>query len=413
MDEDAFVAAFFELHVAGGVEFRNHVVAGVGHEEFHGVEGIGDLLEAGGDELVEIFSAASGEEDRVGDKEVGAVEGGFIGGVHFIEDGEDGFIDGAEFLEDGEGGLVVLDDVGVGDVEDVDQEIGEDDFFERGLEGFDETVGQAADETDGVGDEELLVAAELKLAGGGVEGREEFIFGENGGAGEGVEEGRFAGVGVADDGGGGDGDALAFLALGGALFADVDELALEGDDAVVDEAAVLLELGFALAAHAAGTALAGEMAPSAGEAREGILHAGEGDLEDGLAGLGTVGEDLEDDFLAVDDGEFGEFFPIALLSGREGLVENDDVAALGFGEFDEFLGLAAAEEGGGGRDAELNELGADDGELEVFDELGEFGEELGAFAGGHRFGLYADKEGAFDFFWAFVFEEIGHQVFGK
>lgn len=60
LDEDAFVAAFFELHVAGGVEFGDHVVARVRDEEFHRVEGVGDLLEAGGDELIEIFAAAGG-----------------------------------------------------------------------------------------------------------------------------------------------------------------------------------------------------------------------------------------------------------------------------------------------------------------------------------------------------------------
>jgi hypothetical protein len=86
-------------------------------------------------------------------------------------------------------------------------------------------------------------------------------------------------------------------------------------------------------------------------------------LEDGFAGLRAVGEDLENDFLAVDDGEFGEFFPVALLGGREGFVEDDDVAAFGFGELDEFFGFAAAKEGGRGGGAELDELGADDREF--------------------------------------------------
>ena len=150
----------------------------------------------------------------------------------------------------------MLGGVGIGDVDHVDQEIGEDDFFEGGLERLDEAVRQTADEADGVGDKELLVAAEMELTGGGIECGEEFVLGENGGPGERVEEGGLAGVGVADDGGGGHGDPLAALALGGALFADVDQLALEGDDAVVDETAVLFELGFTFAAHAAGAALA-------------------------------------------------------------------------------------------------------------------------------------------------------------
>ena len=128
-------------------------------------------------------------------------------------------------------------------------------------------MGKASDKTDGVGDEEFLVTTEMQLAGRGVESREEFVLGEDRGSSEGVEEGGFAGVGVADDGGGRNGDALAALALSGALFADVDEFAFEGYDAVVDEAAVLFELRFAFTAHAAGAALTREMAPGAGEAR--------------------------------------------------------------------------------------------------------------------------------------------------
>ena len=151
------------------------------------------------------------------------------------------------------------------------------------------------------------------------------------------------------------------------------------------------------------------MAPRAGEAGQRILHAGEGNLEDGLAGLRAVGEDLENDLLAIDDGEFGEFFPVALLGGGQGLVEHDHVAALGLGEVDQFFGLAAAEEGGGGGDAELNQFGADDREFEIFDQLGELGQELGPFTLRHRFGLHAHEKGAFDFFRAFVFEKISHQ----
>ena len=59
LDEDAIVAAFFELDVAGSVEFGDDVVARVRHEQFHCIEGVGDLLEAGSNELIEIFSGTS------------------------------------------------------------------------------------------------------------------------------------------------------------------------------------------------------------------------------------------------------------------------------------------------------------------------------------------------------------------
>ncbi len=409
LNEDALLAGLLELDMSGGVELRDHIVTGVWHEQLHGVERIGDLFEASGDELIEMLAAAGGNEKSVGGDEVGAVECGFIRGVDFVEDGEDGFIDGSEFLEHGESGLVVLGRVGVRDVDDMNQKIGQNDLFKRGFECLDETVRQAADEADGVRDQQLLVAAQLKLARGGIERGEQLVFGENGGAGERVEQGRFAGVGVADDRRGGDGHALTTLALRGALFTDIDQLAFEGDDAVIYETAILLELGFAFAAHAARAALPGEMAPCAGEAGERILHAGERDLKHRLAGLSAVGKDLEDDLLPVDHGELGQFLPVALLRGGQGFVEDDDVAALGFGEIDQFFGFAAAQERRGRGDAELDQFGPNDSELEILDEFGELLQQLGAFTCGHRFGLNAHQKGAFDFFRAFVFEKISHQ----
>jgi hypothetical protein len=43
--------------------------------------------------------------------------------------------------------------MGGGGVDDVDEEVGEDGFFEGGAEGLDEIVGQIADEADGVGEQ--------------------------------------------------------------------------------------------------------------------------------------------------------------------------------------------------------------------------------------------------------------------
>ncbi len=268
LEVDAVVALLFVLHVTGGVELGHDVVAGVRDEKFVRVKGVGDLFAAAGVERFKVLAGMGADENRVGREVAGVGDLFGRGGVDFVEDGDGGFVGRAEFAEDGERGFVVFGDGGVGDVEDVNQKIGDKDFFERGLEGFDETVGEAADKTDGVGDEEFLVVGQQELPRGGVERGEEFVFGEDGGAGEFIEEGGFAGVGVADDGGGGDGDAEAAAALGVALLDDVFELGFELGDAVVDEAAVLFELSFAFAAHAALTALAGQVSPRAGEARE-------------------------------------------------------------------------------------------------------------------------------------------------
>ena len=57
---------------------------------------------------------------------------------------------------------------------------------------------------DGVDEEDLLAVGEGELAGCGVEGGKELVFDQHVGLGQGFEEGRFADVGVADDGEGGD-----------------------------------------------------------------------------------------------------------------------------------------------------------------------------------------------------------------
>lgn len=241
----------------------------------------------------------------------------------------------------------------------------------------------------------------------GVERGEELVHGEDVRAGEGVEQGGLAGVGVTDDGGGRHGHAQAAAALDAALLDDLGELDLEVGDAVAHEAAVLLELGFALAAHRALAALAGKVGPRAGETRERILHAGQGDLQHGLARVGAVGEHLEDDLFAVDHGQCGEFLPVALLGGREVLVEDDDIGAVGLGHVGELLGLAAAEEEGGCGLAEVDEGGADDGDAEILDQLLQLAEEFLGLALGHGVGLHADEERALEL-GGLVSEEISH-----
>jgi len=253
-----------------------------------------------------------------------------------------------------------------------------------------------------------LIAAEDQLAGGRVEGGEEFVGSEDVRAGEGVEQRGFTGVGVADDGAGWDGYALAFGALHTALQHDAPQLGLEVRDAITHCAAIVLELRFTFAAQAALATLPRKMGPRARQAREGILHSGEGNLEGGLAGVSAIGENFQNDFLAIDHGEAGEILPVALLRGREGLIENDDVGAIGLGLFDEFLGLAGAEKEGGGGAAKIDEFGTCDGEAEIFNELGELKEEFGALAILHIVRLDAHEKGAFEFGGAFVFEEIGH-----
>ena len=86
------------------------------------------------------------------------------------------------------------------------------------------------------------------------------------------------------------------------------------------------------------------MTPHPREAREGVLHAREFDLEACFFRLGALGENVEDHLLAVDDAEVGEFFPFALLGWSEAVIDDDDIAFVSASQLDEFVCFSRAAE---------------------------------------------------------------------
>ena len=178
-------------------------------------------------------------------------------------------------------------------------------------------------------------------------------------------------------------------------------------DAVAHRAPVLLELRLALAAEGAAAPLAGEMRPGPLEPRQEIFLAGQLHLELGLAGVGPLGEHLEDDLLAVDDGEGGFSLPVALLGGGERFVDDNDIGAGGPGLLDQFADLAPSKEKCGGGGPQVDEGAAFDGQSQVLDELAQFREKLGALAGGHARCLHPDQVRSKDA--PILVEKLGHK----
>ena len=100
---------------------------------------------------------------------------------------------------------------------------------------------------------------------------------------------------------------------------------------------VELELPLAGARRLGGAAaLALQVRPRAHEARALPGQLGEGDLEASFAALRPEGEDLEDEPGAIQDLDPEAVFQIALLAGREGGIDEEQLGRLG------------AEPGGGG-----------------------------------------------------------------
>ena len=74
------------------------------------------------------------------------------------------------------------------------------------------------------------------------------------------------------------------------------ELGLESLDALPDDSAVGLELGFARSPETYTAADAREVGPHPGQPREEVLELGQLDLELGFVAACSGGEDVEDDF---------------------------------------------------------------------------------------------------------------------
>ena len=162
-------------------------------------------------------------------------------------------------------------------------------------------------------------------AHGGVEGGEQQILGHHLGTSEAVEERRFAGIGVADQGDDGIGHTLAGGAMQATGATDLGQFLFERGDAVVDTAAIELDLPLARATHEAGAAaLPLEMGPRADQPRALVGKGRQLDLEDTFTGPRPLAEDLEDQPGAVDDLGVEPPFEIALLDRRERAVDHDE-----------------------------------------------------------------------------------------
>ena len=186
-------------------------------------------------------------------------------------------------------------------VDHVDQEVGLGHLLQRRPERLHQLRRQLAHEPDGVGEQHPLAAGEVEAAGGGVDGGEQAVLHQHAGVGEPVEQGRLAGVGVADDGHRLQPGAVAGLALGAPVLGEHLEVGLELADPPQQAPAVDLELGLAAAEPGADAArlLAEALAlpPQPGQpvAEHGQLH-----LRLSLLAVGVLAEDVEDDGGAVD-----------------------------------------------------------------------------------------------------------------
>ena len=264
--------------------------------------------------------------------------------IRLVEGHKARLVPGAELIEDGLDGGPVFLEVTVGGIDDFHQNVCAIHFVEGRPEGLHELVWQLVDEANGIGHDRRLAVAELDLAAGRIERREEFVLrlGDLA-ADERVEQGGLAGVGITDDPDGGPQPTIAAARRRFALLPDLSHAFLHLGDARPHDAPVRFELRFARAACADPATRPAQVGPQLGQARQLVLELRELHLEATFVGGRVEGEDVEDQPAAVDDLDLEQFFERPLLRRRQLVVGDQDVKArLAFGGR-QFLCLALAD----------------------------------------------------------------------
>ena len=250
---------------------------------------------------------------------------------------------GAELVEHRLHRGLLAEKVRIGGIHDLDQQVGTDDFLERGAERVDQVVRQLVDETDRIGHDDVPPARQTDLPAGRVERGEQHVGDVDVRIGHGVEQRALAGVGVADEGHGGDLAMVAATRGGGAVAADVVEIGADLLDPFADEPTVGLELALAGPSRADPATRARQVRPHPRQPRQVVLQRGELDLEPALLGPRVAGEDVDDQRGAIEHLAVEELLEAALLVRLELVVDDEHVEVGRCALVHELGGAAAAE----------------------------------------------------------------------
>jgi hypothetical protein len=184
-----------------------------------------------------------------------------------------------------------------------------------------------------------------------VERGEQLVDRESARAGQPIEEGGLARVGVADERHRANRRAPARAALHGTAARHARHARAQQLHALPDEAAVRFELGFARSAQADAALLALEVGPAAGQAGGKMRELGELHLQLAFGAARAQREDVENEARAVDHAALELFLEVALLHAGQRVVEDHEIgrglAASGVDLVD--LAFACEERGVGAR----------------------------------------------------------------
>ena len=175
--------------------------------------------------------------------------------INFVEDHQSRLSFRANFFQNSIDRLNLFFGLWMAGINDVDEEIGLNNFFQGCFESFHETVWEFADKPDRIGEQHILVGWQPKSSRGWIKSGKQFIFGEDTRAGERIEQGGLSGVGIANDGGQSPMIALPGITLSETLPADDFQVSRNPGDPVLDATTIGFQLRFAFTTAHANTAL--------------------------------------------------------------------------------------------------------------------------------------------------------------
>ena len=218
----------------------------------------------------------------------------------------------------------------IGDVAHMQDQIGFDHLFQRGAEGCDQHGRQVGDEPHRVGEHGLGATRQANGAMGRIERGEQRVLGEHAGAGQRIEQGRLAGIGVADESHGRIGHPRPRFPVQRARAAHLLELGANALDPVADDAPVGFDLGLTGATEKAeAAALTLKVGPGAHEPALLIDEMSKLDLQAPFPRARPRAEDLENESGAVENLGAPRGLQIALLHRGERVIDDHELRTLG------------------------------------------------------------------------------------
>jgi hypothetical protein len=202
---------------------------------------------------------------------------------------------------------------------------------------------QIANEAHGVRHDRRCAARQTDAPHGRIQGSEQLVSHVGRCPGQRAKQRGFTGVRVPHQRQGGNRNLHARAPPGLTLQLDALQALAQHLDPLAQQAPIGFQLGFTRAAHADTALLALQVSPAPHQAAGQMLQLREFHLELALEAAGALREDVEDETVAIQHPSPGMLFEIALLAGRERMIDEDQVRIGGDRGVAQLIGLAGAD----------------------------------------------------------------------